>query len=389
MTLLEITLLVALLPVLFAGYAYVGYPALLWLASHVRRRTVPSADPPEWPTVSISLPAHNEARNIRGTLDALLALDYPREKVQVVVGSDASTDGTDAIVLEYADRGVELVRVDLRGGKTAVENALVEHLTGEVIINTDATIRILPDALKPLVRAFQDPTIGVASGRDMSVGDEAQEGNRDESSYVGYEMWVRSLESRVGGIVGASGCLYAIRRELQQAMFPTHLSRDFASALIAYEHGFRAVSVDAARCLVPRTTSLRAEYRRKIRTMARGLETLWYKRRLLNPLRHGDFAVMLLSHKLCRWMVPLLLPAGIVALGLLSVRFTWAFLVFAVTLAGIAMGAIALRWARPQQPPRLLQVAGYLFTGNLAGFMAWMQALTGDQNPIWEPTRRP
>jgi cellulose synthase/poly-beta-1,6-N-acetylglucosamine synthase-like glycosyltransferase len=389
MTVRELALFLALLPVAIGLWAYLGYPVTLWLLTRVGRRKVVTGDPAEWPLVSFSLPAHNEERNIRATLDALLAIDYPRDRVQIVVGSDASTDRTDEIVGEYADRGVELVRLDLRGGKTAVENGLVPYLKGDLVVNTDATIRILPGSLKPLVRAFQDPSVGVASGRDVSVGDEAREANRAESGYVGFEMWLRSLETLKGGIVGASGCYYAIRRDLHASMFPTHLSRDFASAMIAHEHGFRAVSVDEAVCLVPRATSLRAEYRRKIRTMARGLETLWFKRHLLNPFKHGDFALMLFSHKLCRWLVHLLLPVALVAVGLLGARHLEAQLVTALALVGIGVGVAALRWPAHRPMPRVVQVVGYLFAANLAGFQAWLQALTGDQNPIWEPTRRP
>src|SRR5207245_7635393 len=123
-------------------------------------------------------------------------------------------------------------------------------------------------------------------------------------AYVGYELWVRDLETSLSGIVGASGCLYAIRRQLQMHTMPDGLSRDFGSALVAREHGYRAVSVPAAVCYVPRSNSLRREYRRKVRTMARGLRTLWHKRSLLSPRRHGVFAWMLWSHKVCRWLTP-------------------------------------------------------------------------------------
>lgn len=389
MTIRELAVLLALLPFALALWAYVGYPVMLWLLTRVGGRRVVRTDPAEWPLVSISLPVHNEERSIRATLEALLALDYPHDRLQIVVGSDASTDRTDEIIGEFADRGVELVRLALRAGKTAVENGLVPYLKGDLVINTDATIRILPGSLKPLVRAFGDPEVGVASGRDVSVGDEALEANRAESGYVGYEMWVRSLETRKGGIVGASGCFYAIRRTLHLSMFPTNLSRDFASAMIAHEHGFVAVSVDEAVCLVPRATSLRSEYHRKIRTMARGLETLWFKRRLLNPVRHGDFALMLLSHKLCRWLVHLVLPAALVALAILGVRYPMASVATLLACLGIVLGFAALRWPAAQGMPRPVQLIGYVFVANLAGFQAWIQALTGDQNPIWEPTRRP
>src|SRR5205823_3773214 len=156
---------------------------------------------------------------------------------------------------------------------------------------------------KMLVRTFADPTVGVASGRDVSVGAGEEEVTRGESQYVGYEMWLRALETRIGSMVGASGCFYGIRAEIYNSSFPEEPSRDFASALMARAHGLRAVSVNGAICFVPRAGSLGNEFRRKIRTMARGLETLWRWRQMLNPFGYGAFAFMLASHKLCRWLV--------------------------------------------------------------------------------------
>ncbi len=218
----------------------------------------------------------------------------------------------------YAGSGVELLRSSNCGGKTAAENAAATHVQGEIVVNTDATIRILPGALRELIAVFQDPSVGVASGRDVSTGGLRSAGNQGESGYVGYEMWIRSLETRIGTIIGASGCFFAIRRELYDGAFPEALSRDFASCLIAHERGYRSVSVNSARALVPRATSLRTEYRRKVRTMARA-GTLHYKRHLLNPLRHGGFSLMLFSHKLCRWLFQLTLPLMAVGLVLLAV----------------------------------------------------------------------
>src|SRR2546430_10907638 len=137
-------------------------------------------------------------------------------------------------------------------------------------------------------------------------------------------MRVRDLETQLDGIVGASGCLYAIRKDLHVRFMPEHLSRDFGAALVAREQGYRAVSVPAAVCYVPRSMSFRREYRRKVRTMARGLRTLWYKRTLLNPRSHGLFAWMLWSHKLCRWLTPWLLVLGTVALAALPAQSWWA-----------------------------------------------------------------
>src|SRR5690349_10095839 len=179
------------------------------------------------------------------------------------------------MVREYRDQGIELLRLPVRKGKAAAARAAGAVSGGEVVVNIDATVRVPSTSLKPLVRVFQDPEIGVASGRDVSVGRVVDEGTGAESGYVDYEMWVRALETRVDSIVGASGCFYAIRASIYDSQFPETLSRDFASAFMAKEHGLRAVSVHEAICLVPRTPALDAEYRRKVRTMARGLETLW------------------------------------------------------------------------------------------------------------------
>lgn len=381
-------LLVAL-PIAFFVYAYLVYPLILRLIAAVRPPGPRFADPLEWPSISISLPAYNEERSIRETLEGLLRIDYPPERRQILVISDASTDRTDDIVQEFAGRGVELLRLAIRGGKTAAENAAVAHLRGDIVVNTDATIQIPPGSLKPLLRPFEDAGVGVTSGHDVSVGRVDVEGNRGESGYVGYEMWLRSLETRVGSIVGASGCFYAIRRSLVSGLFPEALSRDFAAPLRAREAGFRTVSVDEAVCLVPRTTSLQSELRRKIRTMARGLETLWYKRQLLNPFRYGTFAWMLFSHKVCRWLVHLTLPLGVVGLALLAPHCPLAVAVLVLTAAVTALGVFGMSWPEGRRVPLPLAVAGFVVAVNVAALAAWSQALRGAQNPVWEPTRRP
>lgn len=377
------------LPLVIGGYAYVGYPLLLRVVAAFRPpRRLPPA-PAEWPLVTLTLPAYNEARVIRATLDNLLAIDYPAERLQLVVVSDCSSDGTDEIVREYASRGVELVRLPKRMGKTAAEHAATAAARGAIVVNTDASVRVPPGSLKPLVRAFGDPTVGVASGRDVSIGDVSAEGNGGESGYVGYEMTVRALETRVGSIVGASGCFFAFRRECADLSFPVHLSRDFASCLIARERGYRSVSVDEAVCVVPRTTSLQAEARRKARTMARGLATLLHKRHLMNPLRHGAFAWMLVSHKLCRWLVYPALPLAAAGLVLLGILWPPAAVAVAAAAAGVLLGVAGLRWPAGRAVPRPLALAGFLLASNWAGVQAWAKVARGETSPVWEPTRRP
>lgn len=372
---------------LVVAYAFVGYPLALRLVSGRKTGREPS-EPERWPTLSITVPAYNEESQIRETLESLLALDYPEDRRQILVVSDGSTDATDRIVAEYEDRGVELLRMPERVGKSAAENAARHHLRGDIVINTDASVRIEPDAVQKLVAHFRDPTVGVASGRDVSVERGTASRNRGEAGYVGYEMWIRDLETRAGGIVGASGCLYAIRRELHDVEVPEHLSRDFMSALTARERGFRAVSVPTALCRVPRTSSLRGEYRRKIRTIVRGIQTLLHKAHLMNPGEYGLFAWKLWSHKVARWLVPWAGAAALVGCALLLPTTAWA----AWPLAGAGLlGVLAVTgwlWPRERTVPAVFSVPTYLVAGSLATCVATVRALRGYDASIWEPTRR-
>ncbi len=372
----------------FCLYTYLGYPAILKLLSLLPRTRRSTRAPSGSPRISIVLPVYNEADVIARTLERILALGYPAERRQILVVSDASSDRTDEIVSRFADRGVELLRLPQREGKTAAENAARPHLTGEIIVSTDASVRIHPAAVTHLVAAFGDQSVGLASGRDVSVANLDTPANAGEQAYVGYEMWVRDLETTVHGIVGASGCLYAIRAGLHMGHVPEALSRDFAAALTTRQHGLRAVSVPDAICFVPRSASLRQEYRRKVRTITRGLGTLAYKRTLLNPLRFGTFAWMLFSHKVCRWLVPWALLVLVAALGILASTSGWARAALAACGALGLLAGIGWLWPEAVPMPRPLALPVYLAAGNAAVLHAWLRVLTGRLAPVWEPTRR-
>jgi cellulose synthase/poly-beta-1,6-N-acetylglucosamine synthase-like glycosyltransferase len=382
---LALAVVISALPVVVALYAYVAYPAIIWAFARTRPRPKAAAQRNDWPTVTITVPVYNAVSNIRTTLERLLELDYPKERLQLVVLSDASNDGTDDVVREFADRGVELVRAHGRRGKTAAENAAVAVARGDIIVNVDATVVVPPGSLKMLVRVFDDPTIGVASGHDVSVG--ATDAGT-ESGYTSYEMWVRELETRVGTIVGASGCFYGIRRRIRVSPLPSGLSWDFASTLIARQQGYRSVSVSDAVCVVPQTAEIRLELRRKARTMARGLSTLFHFRALMNPFTYGRFALILISHKLLRWVPYLLGPVAVLALALLATQSAIAAVLFAALVLGLLAGSAVIIYGRPIAF-RPLAFAGFAVAVFSAGFLAWWDALRGSRTVTWEPTRRP
>ena len=370
-------------------YSYALYPALLWVVSKLRRpRVVNATEPREWPRVTITLPAYNAQETLRPVLEALVRTEYPADRRQILVVSDGSTDGTDDLVREYATQGVELLRIEGRLGKTEIENRAFDSIRGDIVVNTDASVTIDVKAIKKLVAALGDPDVGVASARDISVASVGAVGHASEAAYVGYEMWIRDLETAAEGIIGSSGCLYAIRAPLHRRNLPGHLSRDFSSALWARLNGVRAVSVRDAICFVPRAANMQVEFRRKIRTMSRGIQTLFYHGRLLDPLRYGLFAWFLWSHKLVRWLVPVSLVTGALALVKLARTEWWAALGAVAMLGGLGLAAIGWWWPRGGGAPRIASMAAYFVSGTIAGLIAWKRALMREGAPVWEPTPR-
>ena len=379
------------LPVLIGLYGYALYPAILWLLSRTVRgdsAAATSRDASDLPIVSIVVPAYNEEVQIRGAIEALLAQDYPADRRQILILSDASTDRTDEIVREYADRGVELLRMPVRGGKTAAENASCRLLRGEIVVNTDASIRLHPHAVRELVAHMVSPTVGVASGRDVSIALQEAAANMAEAKYVGYEMWVRGLETRCGGIIGASGSGYAIRTVLHKIPIRPDLSRDFSAALTARTHGFRAVSVDEALCYVPRTASIHSEFRRKIRTISRGMETLAHQRHLMNPFRYPLFAWKLLSHKVARWLMPATAPLGLLGLVLLAIDEVWARWLLSAVCLVLIVALVGYHLARSRRLPRPVSLVAFGVTANVAVIRAVVRYVLGHEDHIWEPTKR-
>ena len=371
-------------------YAYALYPLSLAVLARLKRRSAPSsfdADS-EWPSISITIPVYNEVAQIDELLDSLLKLEYPRDRIQILFISDASDDGTDERIRAQEHRGIELLRMPTRGGKTAAENAARRLLRGDIIVNTDASIRIHPNALKPMISRFRDPSVGLASGRDVSVSRVEGSVNVGESTYVGYEMWVRHLETQVNGIVGASGCFYAIRRDLHQEVVPVALSRDFAAALVTREHGLRPVTVNESICYVPRVPSLKHEYRRKVRTITRGMETLYFKRALLNPFTYGVFSWMLFSHKICRWLGPWAALVGLVGTIALATVYPLALVAVAGAAIGIGIAVIGWNWPEGKPIPRAISIPTFMVVGNWAVVHATIRASRGELNAVWEPTRR-
>ncbi|HEX5514513.1 MAG TPA: glycosyltransferase, partial [Gammaproteobacteria bacterium] len=192
-----------------ALYSYFLYPLLLLLVS--RKRPLPP-EPVALPRLSMIIAAHNEAHRIRDKLENCLDLDYPAEQLEILVASDASSDGTDEIVTSYASRGVRLVRATERRGKEWAQLLAVQAAAGEILVFSDVATMLAPEALRRLAADFADPRVGAVSSEDRFVAPDGR--IVGEGLYVRYEMWLRRLESGVGGVVGLSGSFFAARREV-------------------------------------------------------------------------------------------------------------------------------------------------------------------------------
>src|SRR5712691_2833077 len=218
------------------AYAYLGYALLLWGLSLFRFRRVSKAD--ITPSVTFIITAYNEQSRIAGKLENTLKLVYPRLKLEVLVASDCSSDKTDEIVKVYADRGVRLVRASVRKGKEAAQKLAVAVAKGEIFVFSDVATILPEHAVSNIVKNFNDPTVGCVSSVDRFV---AQDGRvSGEGAYVRYEMFLRTLETRVNSIVGLSGSFFAARREVC-ASWAADRQSDFSTLLNAVELGFRGV----------------------------------------------------------------------------------------------------------------------------------------------------
>lgn len=366
----------------FLAYTFLGYPALMAVVGMVRRRPVRRA--PITPPVTIIIPAHNEEARIGAKLEQTLALDYPAEQRQIIVASDGSTDGTNAIVSGFADRGVELLALAERNGKHHAQMLAVQRARGEILVFTDSSVTLEPQALRRIVSNFADPTVGCVSSEDHV----AVPGRRwmGERFYVALEMKLRRLEARAGSLVGLSGSFCAARREVCAPWNP-HQSSDFFLPLNAAGRGLRAVVDPECRGHYGLVRSERAELSRKVRTIVHGIDVLFSRLRLLNPFRTGFYSVQLVSHKLFRWLLPFAALALFVANLFLwnAGAFYRAALVAQVGAYG--SGLLALAFGERSQFT-LLRLAGFFLLGNAATVLAWMHFLRGEKFVAWEPSRR-
>jgi cellulose synthase/poly-beta-1,6-N-acetylglucosamine synthase-like glycosyltransferase len=358
-------------------YAYLGYPSALMALSLMRNRPVRKGRVS--PRVSFIIAARNEEGRIREKIENTLRQDYPIERLEIIVASDCSTDTTDEIVGSYSTR-VRLVRAPERRGKEAAQQLAVEAASGEILVFSDVATALAPDGISNIVENFADPTVGCVSSVDRFIDPDGTISG--EGAYVRYEMFLRTLETRVNSLVGLSGSFFAARREVCRNWAADRQS-DFNTLLNGVKIGLRGVVDLESAGYYKNIVDDRREFQRKVRTVVRGIYVLAANVRMLNPVRYGLFSWQLLSHKVCRWLVPFFMILACLSNAILishSALYLAAFLMqlgfYAAALGGIWTGF------------RVLRIPSFLLLANLAILMAWFRYARGERITSWTPSER-
>ena len=366
-------------------YTYIGYPLLVALMSFLRPRPV-SREQSMIPTVTVIITAYNEERDLEAKILNTLALDYPKEKLEILIASDFSSDRTDEIVRSFSDRGVRLHRQTQRLGKTAAQNAAVELASGDIILFSDATTLYQPDVLRVIVPNFADAEIGCVAGKLIYIDPAESNVGRGARSYWGYETFLKRHESRVSSLIGVSGCLYAVRRSAYVPLYNEACS-DFIIATKMVEQGLRTIYEPDAVCTEETNDRTNKELRMRVRVIAQTYTDLWRHRGMMNPFRSGFYALQLLSHKVMRYLVPVFLVVLLLSSAVLAANSLFFGLLLMVQLAFYTLAATGWLLERNGRRIRLLALPHYFVLGNLAALMAFYQFLRGERYASWEPIR--
>lgn len=360
---------------LLLSYIYIGYPLLVFIISRFVHKPVRK----EYitPSVTLSISAYNEEGVIEEKIRNALALEYPKELLEIVVVSDGSTDSTDAIVRKYADQGVVLLRIEGRKGKTYCQNELVKQAKGDVIVFSDANSMYHPRAINELVANFADEKVGVVCGELRYI----KNTKSTEGVYWGIETFIKQCESRIDSCLGANGAIYAVRKELFVPL-AQHAQGDFIEPFFVYQKGFRVI-YDATAYCTERPGSPDKELERKERIIIGALESIGLIREMLNPFLYGWYSFTLWSHKVIRWFtfIPMLtVLCSNLYLSLFGHYIFTAIFGLQVLFYLFAYLGKYIRW-KPFSIPH------YFVLLQIASLVGTRRVLRGDTATTWESSR--
>ena len=336
------------------------------------------------PVLSLIITVHNEASRIREKLENTLQIDYPSDCLEIIIASDFSTDQTDSIVESYAERNVCLVRADERKGKEYAQLCAIRASKGEILVFSDVATQIPADALRLLAARFSDPQVGALSSEDKFISNDG--GVVGEGAYVKYEMWLRRLESDRAGLVGLSGSFFAARSEVCEN-WDILVPSDFNTALNSAKHGLVAITCPEVVGIYKDVKDPGLEYRRKMRTVIRGITAIARHPEVLNPFRMGMFAFQVWSHKIMRWGVPWFMAVFL----LLTLLLQGHGLIYTLALIAQCLfyGLAIMGWlSEALRNNTLIKIIFFFVQTNLALAQATVSFLLGKRMTVWTPSKR-
>lgn len=367
---------------LLVAYIYVGYPLLL---KYLPKQPVQvSKSDLKSPKVTVLIPAFNEQQVIKATILNKLQQHYPSDKLQVIVISDESEDGTDEIVLQLAaaDPRVSLIRQSPRQGKTAGLNLAMPQAEGDIIIFSDANSHYQPDTIQHLVNCFSDEQVGYVTGKMVYVNSDGSLIGDGCSAYMKYENHIRSLETEISSVVGVDGGVDAIRKSLYQPMNPDQLP-DFVLPLKVVTQGKRVIYCDKALLNEESLSNPQAEFRMRVRVSLRAYWAMSDMKHLFNPFKYGVFSLQLLSHKLLRYLAFIPLLVIFISNGLITgngVLYSSLFL-----LQVLFYGMAAFVALNDGTKNKILGLAHYFCLINIASAMAFIKFIKREKIVLWKP----
>jgi len=365
-------------------YTYAGYSLVVLILARFFNHTVKKSD--KYPRVTFLITAYNEEKNIAQKLHSTLSSDYPADRLEIIVASDGSIDGTDRIVKDFAERGVRLIRVEGRVGKTETQNRAVKMATGDVIIFSDATTVYERDAIRKIVRNYADPAVGAVSGRYEYYNPTNASIGIGTILFWKYENLIKRSQTRIKTITGCCGCIYSVRRNLYTPLPPDIIS-DLVEPLKILEKGYRIVFEPEAIAHEETTEKTKEEFQMRVRVISRGMRGLLYMKILFNPLKHGFVAFQLISHKLFRWLVPVFMILLFASNALLIGKpfYAGTFLLQVIFYGMALAGWIGERF---HWKLKLFSIPLYFFTVNIASIISLFKTIKGYKAVTWETVRK-
>ena len=378
------------LSLIFIFFVYLGYPILIWIQKEVFPKPVMKEKPLEWPSVSVILICFNEYENIVQRIENLLSLDYPDDKLEIVVTSDGSTDGTEQLVKKKIDEKWSIVRPSVKfkvihyfrnRGKAFALNKSVEEATGQVLIFADARQSFEAGVVKELVANFTDPNVGCVSGELVFYQDSESEIRAEMGAYWKYEKWIRKNESISGSVIGATGAIYAVRRELFCFLPEGTLLDDVMIPMKVILQGYRTVFDSSAVAYDIVSKDSRQEWRRKVRTLAGNWQILSLCPEFILPWRNPLWW-RFLFHKTFRVLVPLPLLASFVTSLSLDNPF---FVVAAFLQLGLYFFALLGSVISFMRRYLLIRLCYFFVMLNLAAAVGFFYWISGQCTKAWHP----